>query len=83
MNFLLIINGDIEESTAMDPKDAKTEWDEDYVITSLCYGCRKCVLLCPRECILGDSFPFYIDSDRCIRCGTCADICPVNAVQLI
>ena len=59
------------------------EWDEDYVITALCYGCRKCVLLCPAECIKGDSVPFYIDGDKCIRCGNCKEVCPVSAVQLI
>ena len=64
-------------------KTAKDEYEDEYVIMSMCIGCRKCVLACPAECIMGDSFPFYIDSGRCIRCGTCKDVCPVSAVKII
>ena len=68
---------------APEKNSIQQEWEDEYVITSLCYGCRKCVLLCPEECIMGDIFPFYIDQTKCIRCGTCSDICPVGAVQLL
>lgn len=83
MKFLLIINVDTEETEERGMKEDRTEWEDEYVITSLCYGCRKCVLVCPAECISGSSFPFYIDQDRCVHCGTCAEVCPVSAVRLI
>ena len=83
MKFLLIIYVDTEDRNVKGMKDRKTILEEEYVITSLCYGCRKCVLLCPAECIMGDSFPFYIDQDKCVHCGTCAEVCPVSAVQLL
>ena len=61
-----------------------------HVIAKPCRGpaCAVCLALCPVDCI--DPTPadpawlrmtmLYIDPDRCIDCGLCADACPTGAV---
>lgn len=47
-----------------------------------CCGCGACVQRCPKECIAlqedeqGFMYP-NIDTDRCINCGLCENVCPV------
>lgn len=52
--------------------------------TSLCTGCAACMNRCPKQCIemhednrLGHLYP-RIDQDKCIDCGACVKVCPVN-----
>ena len=45
----------------------------------LCLGCGACEAICPKEAIkmeLNDVYMPKIDTDRCILCGNCIDICP-------
>ena len=47
------------------------------------FGCRKCVEACPAPGALTiEDKSVVVSSDRCIRCGLCAGICPVAAVQI-
>lgn len=47
-----------------------------------CCGCAACVQRCPKQCIMliedGEGFLYpEVDTDVCIRCGICEDVCPV------
>lgn len=48
-----------------------------------CTGCLACIHICPVQCLRceKDSEGFYypvIDSEKCIDCGKCANVCSVN-----
>lgn len=52
------------------------------VNTSKCIGCEKCVKDCfPRDIKMVDRRAF-VENKRCIKCGHCIAICPVNAVTM-
>ena len=59
------------------------DWDFDYAVVSVCTGCGKCFYVCREGCIVNDSVPYYIDPEKCVRCGACAEVCPVDAIKLI
>ena len=46
-----------------------------YVITD------ECVAECPSEAISEGADHFEIDADACVDCGTCADVCPTEAIH--
>lgn len=45
-----------------------------------CLGCRKCVEVCPKNCISSD---LKIARDICDGCGKCVDVCLGNALKLV
>ena len=48
---------------------------------SKCKGERCCLQACPGNAIRGKyGQPGYIDQDLCLKCWTCADVCPYGAV---
>ncbi len=53
-----------------------------YVITAPCMTERngECVEVCPADCIEVGYDQFFIDPDRCIDCGACQVVCPVDAI---
>ncbi len=40
-----------------------------------------CEAECPTEAITAGDDKYVIDPDKCIDCGSCADVCPVDAPQ--
>jgi NADH-quinone oxidoreductase subunit F len=55
-----------------------------YEITAECTGCGVCVKHCPQDCIAGKKKQVHvIDSERCIRCGICRDVCKFDAVRVL
>lgn len=49
--------------------------------TDKCNGCTLCAKRCPSEAIKGAvKSPHYIVAEKCIACGTCADVCRKHAV---
>ena len=54
-----------------------------YSIASDCTGCTKCAQQCPAGAIAMKPYQVHeIDSEKCVRCGGCLDVCPVNAVEV-
>lgn len=57
-----------------------------YILPEKCQGCMICARNCPVQAIEGDKRMVHvIDQDKCIRCGTCLDVCPpkFNAVAKV
>jgi NADH-quinone oxidoreductase subunit F len=48
-----------------------------YILPDKCQGCMICSRSCPVEAIAGGKRLIHvIDQDKCIKCGTCLDVCP-------
>lgn len=54
---------------------------EGYFITNACIGCKKCVAICPQNCINQNKIPFVIEQEHCLHCGNCMSVCPRGAVE--
>ncbi|MDO5628592.1 MAG: NAD(P)-binding protein [Mobilicoccus sp.] len=50
-----------------------------------CFECDGCLGSCPEGAIikLGRGHRYRYDYERCTGCGTCAEQCPVNAIEMI
>ena len=55
-----------------------------YVIEEKCPGCGLCVRNCPVQAItfMGKKKPVVIDHNKCIKCGTCFDVCKLGAIEV-
>jgi NADH-quinone oxidoreductase subunit F len=54
-----------------------------YEIAEACNGCTLCTRVCPVDCIAGQKKQKHtIGQDKCIRCGSCFDVCNFNAVEI-
>lgn len=48
-----------------------------YILPDKCQGCMICLRNCPTEAITGGKrLVHVINQDKCIKCGTCTDVCP-------
>lgn len=52
-----------------------------YYINQDCIGCAYCQNECPVNAIHYDGDRYHIDSAACIRCGKCASVCLMGAVE--
>ena len=55
-----------------------------YRINEKCVGCTGCARVCPVACIEGKVKEIHvIDQSRCIKCGSCYDVCKFKAIDLL
>ncbi|MGL4307356.1 NADH-ubiquinone oxidoreductase-F iron-sulfur binding region domain-containing protein [Cetobacterium sp. SF1] len=55
-----------------------------YRINEKCVGCTGCSRVCPVACIEGKVKEIHvIDQSRCIKCGSCYDVCKFKAIDLL
>ena len=53
-----------------------------YITPEKCQACRLCSLECPVKAIQGDKGQVqWIDQAKCIKCGTCFEVCNFHAVK--
>lgn len=53
------------------------------IIADKCKGCTMCSKKCPVDAVSGTvKNPHTIDTDKCIRCGACYNVCKFNAVVM-
>jgi len=51
------------------------------ILQAKCKRCRVCVVNCPENIIKGDREKgFYIELDKCIKCGKCFEVCKFGAI---
>jgi NADH-quinone oxidoreductase subunit I len=62
--------------------------------TDLCVGCKACARVCPCEDLIQIEMhrddnkkpvidAFTIDMGRCIFCGNCTEVCPVDCIKML
>ncbi len=55
-----------------------------YVINNKCIGCTLCARICPESCITGSPKQrHYIDTEKCIKCGSCYEACKFHAIDRV
>jgi [FeFe] hydrogenase (group B1/B3) len=54
-----------------------------FTVTEACRGCltHRCIEVCPVGAIHSINRHSYIDSNKCIECGKCRQVCPYNAIS--
>jgi len=77
---------DCEEICALGVLSVNTALGEVAVKKELCAGCTACWQACPEEAITVAKFiegSIDIDTSKCPEgCKRCADVCPVNAIEV-
>lgn len=54
-----------------------------YIEPDMCRGCGLCKRNCPVDAILGETKNLHvINISKCIKCGTCVDMCKFKAVKM-
>jgi NADH:ubiquinone oxidoreductase subunit F (NADH-binding)/(2Fe-2S) ferredoxin/NAD-dependent dihydropyrimidine dehydrogenase PreA subunit len=54
-----------------------------YSINENCTGCTLCAKSCPVDAIKGEVKKIHsIDTEKCIKCGICYEVCKFNAVEV-
>ena len=50
-----------------------------------CFECDGCLGSCPEDAVikLGKGHRYRFDYDKCTGCATCAEQCPVHAIEMI
>lgn len=66
----------------MDPQVRKSQPSNKVTILDHCIGCEQCTgaFECPALSMDREKNVAVVDQDRCIGCGTCIPVCPVDAI---
>lgn len=52
-----------------------------YKIGPNCATCHTCKMECPVGAIVFKGYEYYIEPDKCISCGKCAEVCPFGIIK--
>ena len=57
--------------------------DNVYRVSNACQGClaHPCREICPKGAISFKDKKAFIDHEKCVKCGRCAQVCPYHAVH--
>jgi succinate dehydrogenase/fumarate reductase flavoprotein subunit/ferredoxin len=73
--------GKVVEASAAEKTGSSSTQKKTYYINDNCCLCNlRCKENCPAGAIYFDGDKMAIDTDKCIRCGTCMKVCEVSAV---
>lgn len=74
--------GKAGEARAAEKTTAGAEGKKTYFINDSCILCPPlpCKTNCPVQAISFDGDKFAIDTEKCIRCGTCLKVCEIGAI---
>lgn len=51
---------------------------------SACIGCRKCIIACPVDAIIGAKKMMHtVIAGECTGCGLCVPACPVDCIEML
>lgn len=54
-----------------------------HILSDKCKGCTLCAQFCPAGAITGTKGkPYEINLEKCIRCGTCKEVCKFDAIYI-
>lgn len=66
------------------PSHQCTKLIQYFINPEKCRGCTVCARICPVHAISGErKVPHAINSDECIRCGSCIEKCKFDAIYVI
>lgn len=55
-----------------------------FIHESMCIGCKKCVLVCPVDAIVGaPKLMHTVIANECTGCDLCVEPCPVDCIDMI
>ncbi len=55
-----------------------------FIHESLCIGCKKCILACPVDAIVGaPKLMHTVIASECTGCDLCVEPCPVDCIDMI
>ena len=74
--------GKVADAKAAEKKDATSAGKKTYYINDNCTLCNlRCKDNCPAGAVYFDGDKMAIDTEKCIRCGTCTKVCELSAVS--
>lgn len=47
---------------------------------NICFGCTRCMTVCPTGAIRVVRGKAKVDPNKCVDCGNCMEVCPVDAI---
>jgi fumarate reductase flavoprotein subunit len=80
--IVMNMTGKVTEAMAAEKSEATSAEKKTYLITDNCVLCPPlpCKTNCPVKAISFDGDKFVIDTEKCIRCGTCVKGCEIGAI---
>jgi fumarate reductase flavoprotein subunit len=80
--FVMNMAGKVAEAGAAEKVEATSTGKKTYFINDNCILCPPlpCKTNCPVKAIWFDGDKFAIDTEKCIRCGTCVKGCEIGAI---